>query len=200
MAQVYTQLQANTVSNYRYRVYVNNVEMAPIPADDLKFTYSPNKEMIMSSMSGETPIASINKGSKEAKLSFKVQGLNKHQVKTAFTGLVTQGSTATNVSTPDIGALLGVSAVGRDTPFAVVAVLYYTDTNGADKAPDATVTALPMNIVLSNAVLTGGGEFVYSPTKVNDYNLEFTGLADVTNDLRTWIQDDGISTTGAYTA
>lgn len=200
MAQVYTQIQANTISNFRYRVYVNNVELAPIAADDLKLTYAPNKEMIGSSMSGETPIASINKGTKEAKLALTINGLNKHAIKTAFLGTIAQGSTATNASTPFTGALLGQSAVGRDTTFPVVAVLYFTDENGVDKLPDATDTSLPMNILLSKAVLTGGGEFVFNPTKVATYTVEFVGLADVTTDLRTFVIDDGITSGGTYTA
>lgn len=200
MAQIYTSTQANTISNYLYRIYVAGIEMAPIPAEDLTFAFTPNKEMVGSAMTGETPIASINKGTAEAKLSFTVNGLNKNQIVTAFTGMIAEGTTPTAESTPYTGTLLGQGLPQRDVPFAVVAVLYYTDETGTPKAPNASVTTLPMNILMPKAVLTGGGEFVFNPAAPASYSLEFSGLADVVNDARQWIMDDGISSSGVYVA
>ena len=199
MSQFYTEAQQNSITNYAYRVYVNNIEIGPIAAEDLSFTNTPNKEMIGSSLSGETPIVSINKGTAETKLSFTVNALNKHQIKTAFTEMVSQGSTATNETTPFTGSLLFQSQPRRDTTFPVVAVLYFTDENGVAKAPDASITTLPMNILMPKAVLVEGGEFVFNPTAVGNYSLTFQGMGDVVNDLRTAIMDDGIAQDGTYT-
>lgn len=199
MAQVYTATQANTISNFMYRIYVNNVEMAPITPDDLTFNVGINSpEAVGSAMTGETPIAFIEKGGM-ATLSFKVYGLNKAQVLTAFSNLVGSGSTATNISTPSVGTLIDSRRPRRSATVPVVAVLYYTDVNGVVKEADATVTSLPYNILMPKAVLTDGGEFVFNPTAANTYDLTFTGQLDVAND-RTWIMDDGIATDGTYTA
>jgi len=200
MAQIYTQQQANTITSFRYRVYVNNVEIGPLAVEDLSFNNTPNMEAIGSSMTGETPIAHINKGTAEATLSFTVEGYDKNQIKTAFTNVITGGSTATTTSTPFTGTLRGVSTPGRATTVPVVAVLYFTDENGVNKLADATVTDLPCNILMPKAVVTDGADFVFNPTAVFQYTITFTGNADVVNDGQTFIIDDGISAAGEYTS
>lgn len=199
MSQFYNNYEVNNISNYAYRVYIEGVEIGPIPAEDLSFNNAPNKELIGSSTTGEAPIASLNKGTAESTLSFPVQAFNKHQIKTAFLGMVSEGSTATNVSTPFIGSLNFQSQPQRDKTLKVVAVLYFTDLNGDAKAPDATATSLPMNILMPKAVLVEGGEFIFNPTAVGGYELTFQGLADTSNSARTAIMDDGIDTDGTYT-
>ena len=199
MAQLYENYQANTISNFAYRIFVNNVEMAPIPPEDLTFNIGVNSpEGQGSAMSGETPIAFIEKGGTPT-LSFQVYGLNKAQVLTAFSNVIGSGSTATNVSTPEVGTLYGSRRPRRSVTVPVVAVLYYTDINGVVKQADATVTSLPYNIVMPKAVLTDGGEFVFNPTTATMYELTFSGQLDVLND-RTWIMDDGIAQNGTYTS
>jgi len=198
MAQLYTLTQANTVSNFFYRVCVDEVEMAPLPPEDLTFNVGINSpESVGSSMSGETPIAYIEKGGIPT-LSFQVYGMNKNHILTAMNNIVKVGGTATADATPEIGSLFGSRRPRRSATVAVVAILYYTDINGVVKEADATVTTLPYNIVMPKAVLTDGGEFVFNPTTATMYELTFSGQLDVLND-RTWVMDRGIDRDGTYT-
>lgn len=198
MAQLYTATQKNTITSFRYRVWINAQEIAPIPAEDLTFSYTPNVEMINSAMGGETAIAAIEKGTNPV-VSFTVNGLNKANILNAFSGTMTSGSTATNVSTPFVGTLKGVATPKRLTEVNFVAVLYFTNDSGQTYLADATVTTLPLNILMPKAVTTGGGEFVFNPTAPGTYTLELTGIGDVVNDNQTFIIDDGIDTDGTYT-
>lgn len=199
MAQIYTQEQANTITSFRYRLFVDGTEIGPLAVEDLAYNVTPNMEPIGSSMTGETPIAHINKGTAENTLSVTVQGFAKDQIKTAFSNIIAGGSTATTSSTPFTGTLRALSTPGRAKTVAVVAVLYYTDENGVDQSADATVTDLPCNILMPKAVVTDGADFVFNPTAVFQYTLTFTGNADVVNDGQVSVMDDGIDSDGTYT-
>lgn len=198
MSQLYTQAQRNTITSFRYRVYVDNSELAPLAAEDLAFTNAPNLEAVGSAMTGETPIAHINKGTAEATLSFTVEGFNKAILQKVFKNQIDSGSTALDVDTPYTGSLEGRSTPGRAKTSKVVAILYYTDENGVDKPADASITTLPCNILMPQAVATDGLDQIFNPTSMYKYTVTFTGEADVVND-RVWVMDDGIATDGTYT-
>jgi hypothetical protein len=193
----YTELQKNSITNFRYAMFVNGVNAGVLANEDVTFNFNPAYEKIGSALSGVGAIAQINTGIDECTLTVTVQNYNKEFMRTCFNNILFSGSTPTNITTPFTGALEGRSNPHRQSGYEVVLYPFATDENGNVVANTET-TAVKTAILMPEAVIASGLEMVFNPTTAFSYEIMFEGLADVVNDFRHFITDDGVDTDGSY--
>jgi hypothetical protein len=195
----YTELEKNTITNARYALFVNGVSAGVLANEDASFNFNPAYEKVGSALSGVGAIAQINTGIDECSLTVQVQNYNKEFMRNCFNNILFSGSTPTNITTPFTGALEGRSNPHRQAEYSVVLYPFVTDENGVI-VPDTATTTVKTAILMPKAVISSGLNMVFNPSTAFSYELMFEGMADVVNNLRHFITDDGIAPNGTYNA
>ena len=193
----YTVADVLSLNNYSVVAFYNGVLVGVLQQGEHKISFTPDTEMITSSLLGSTPINIIQKGA-EVKVTLALQGENKHRMKNIYSRQYTAsaGGVATADTTPDVG---GIALKGNPMVLPSAAlVLYPVTTNSA-----GTATIDDVNNknawTFGKAVATNGFEFSYTTEDIIKFELEFTILGDVTQDGLLGNHDDGITSAGVYT-
>jgi hypothetical protein len=200
MANVaYTQAQIDAISNFSIVAYYNNINLGVLQPGALSVKIVKKVDPFGSSASGDNgAIGMINDGSHAvATLSFR--NINKHVLKALSGYDLTAGSTATNISTPWVGAVTGVSNPSIETGSPLVLRPIATNRNTNTALLDDVSNIL--TLLFPKAVLSSDIEIPFSTSEVTDYDLEFTCLNDATQNPSTFMYwDDGITSSGTYTS
>lgn len=197
MALNYTASQVNTVNNHSVQVYANNVDLGILTNDTFNLEVSQTQEKVESSGTGTGAIRYIYGGIDEAMFSCTIESFDKNVLKTIYTELIAEGSTATNAASPFVGALELRSNPNVATEIPLVIYPIWTD--------EATTTSYVGDtsnlkaILFPKAVCTGSLNLSLSATEASTLELEFMAVVDTTNNNRAVIIDDGIATDGTYT-
>jgi len=199
MANNYTQAQINAVLGaVPSKVFYNNIELGVLAPDSVTVTFNGNTEGFGSSMTGDGGHIGIISDGTTATVTATLRNFDKYVLNAIAGYRFDEGSTATNSSTPFVGALIGISqpSLERGAPLVIYPAVY--DNNAAVQYTDSTANKL--TFLFPKAVLTGDIEIPFSTSDVTDIELEFTCLVDPTqNPPRLLIIDDGITSAGVYT-
>lgn len=198
MANNYTQAQINAVLSAGCKAYYNNVELGVLAPDSITVTLTGNTEGFGSAMTGDGGhIGVVNDGA-IATVTATLRNVDKYVLNAIAGYRFDEGSTATNSSTPFVGALIGISkpSLERGLPLVIYPAVY--DNTGATQFTDSTANKL--TFLFPKAVVTSDIEIPFSTSNVTDIEIEFTCLVDATQNPPSYLYiDDGITTAGVYT-
>jgi len=193
----YTLNDVLSLNNHSVVAFYNSILVGILQPGEHKISFTPDVEMITSSLHGSTPIGIIQKGG-ELKVTLALQGENKNRMKNIYSRQYTAlaGGTATADTTPDVGAIALKANPSTLPSFPLVLYPISTDSAGVASIDDV---ANKDAWTFARSIATNGFEFVYTTEDVIKYELEFTVLGDVTQDGLLGIHDDGIASTGVHT-
>jgi len=194
----YTQSQIDAISNFSVIAYYNNINLGVLPAGTVTVKTVKSMTGFGSSLTGDNGyIGVINDGSYGV-VTMELQNLSKHTLK-ALSGYDTQqGSTATNVSTPWVGANLGKSMPSIETGLPLVLRAITRNRNASTDLDDNASN--PLSWLFPKAVLTSDLEIALASNEITKISLEFMCLNDPTQTIPSWyFWDDGITSAGIYT-
>lgn len=194
----YTATQAKSITNARYKMFVDGIDVGVITEDGVTFNYEPEYETVGSGLTGSAPVAKFLTGGM-ATLECTVRSFNKAVIAKCFGDVITVGTTAVDINSPFVGTLQGVITPKRQATMKVVLYPFVTDETGTVIASTET-TAVKPAIVMQEAAINGNLEITFSTSEAIEFTVNFEGLVDVENSNRQWLMDDGIATDGAYTS
>ena len=197
VANQYTLNDVLSLNNHSVVAFYNSVLVGVLQKGEHKVAFTPDTEMVDSSLLGSTPIAVIQKGG-ELKVTLALQGENKNRMKNIYSRQYTTlaGGTATADTTPDVGAIALKANPQMLPSFPLVLYPILTDSAGTSYIDDVSnKNAWTFGI----AIATNGFEFSYTTEDILKYEIEFSIMGDVTNDGLLGIHDDGIASTGVHT-
>jgi hypothetical protein len=197
-AITYTAGQLNAIINAGAVAYFNNINLGVLAPDSFSISVVGATETFGSSGTGDNGAIGVVNDGNHGVITMTLRGISKHILKAISGYRFVAGSTATNISTPFVGAIVGQSSpsVERGLPL-VVRPITYDNTGAVEQADD---TSNKLSFLFPKAVLTSDIEIPFSTSEVTDIELEFTCLVDATQTPPAFMYwDDGITSTGTYT-